>query len=174
MGFVSDEWPQAVEFFEQYEERIRELPGVTSVASAYQLPTDSGWNNAFAFDLTATHPRELPDGEQYSARFNPVTPGYFETAGIRLIRGRTFTAADSAEGSRVVIVNERFVERYFEPGTDPIGARLNYGNWWQGGPARVRDRGSGRGRSFLRARARDLPGDVLFRTPSSQSANSPC
>ncbi len=131
MDFVSAEWPRAVEFFEQYEERIRGLPGVTSVASAYQLPTDSGWNNAFEFDLTATRPRELAAGEIYSARFNPVTPGYFETAGVRLVRGRTFTADDSAEGARVVIVNERFVERYFEPGTDPLGARLNYGSWWQ-------------------------------------------
>jgi len=134
MDFVSADWPRAVEFFEQYEERIRGLPGVASVASAYQLPTDEGWNNGFEFDLTATRPVELAAGEIYSARFNPVTPGYFETAGIRLVRGRTFTADDSAEGARVVIVNERFVERYFEPGTDPLGARLNYGNWWQGGP----------------------------------------
>ena len=131
MDFVSADWPRAVEFFEQYETRIRGLPGVAAVASAYQLPTNEGWNNAFGFDLTATHPRELPEGESYSARFNPVTPGYFETAGIRLVRGRTFTADDSAEGARVVIVNERFVEQYFEPGTDPLGARLDYGSWWQ-------------------------------------------
>lgn len=134
MDFVSAEWPRAVEFFEQYEERIRGLPGVASVASGYQLPTDSGWNNAFEFDLTTTRPRERAEGELYSARFNPVTPGYFETAGIRLVRGRTFTAADNADAPRVVIVNERFVELFLEPGTDPIGARLNYGNWWQGGP----------------------------------------
>lgn len=133
MGFVSPDWPQAVEFFEQFEERARGLPGATSVASAYQLPTDSGWNNAFEFDLSATRPRQLPEGDIYNARFRPVTPGYFETLGIGLVRGRTFTAGDNAEGQRVVIVNERFVELYFEPGTDPIGARLAYGNWWQGG-----------------------------------------
>jgi len=134
LDFVSTDWPRAVEFFEQFEERARRLPGVASVASAYQLPTDSGWNNAFEFDLTSARPRELAEGEIYVARFRPVTPGYFETAGIRLVRGRTFTADDNAEGRRVVIVNEKFVQLYFEPGTDPIGARLNYGNWWQGGP----------------------------------------
>jgi predicted permease len=133
MAFVSDDWPRAVEFFEQFEARARQLPGAVSVASAFQLPTDAGWNNAFDFDLTVTAPRELPEGESYHARFNSVTPGYFETAGVRLVRGRTFNADDHVDGRRVVVVNERFVDVYFEPGTDPIGARLVYGNWWQGG-----------------------------------------
>ncbi len=137
MGFVSAEWPQAVAFFEQLEDRARALPGVTSVASAYQLPTDSGWNNAFEFDSTvggSAQPRELAEGESYSARFGPVTPGYFEVSGIPLLRGRTFTPADDAEAPRVVIVNESFVREYFPAGANPIGARLVYGNWWTGGP----------------------------------------
>ncbi len=135
MDFVSADWPRAVNFFEQFEERARQLPGVTSVSSAYQLPTDSGWNNAFKFDPASERLRGLPEGENYNARFRPVTPGYFETAGIPLVRGRVFNADDNAEGRRVVIVNEKFVELYFEPDTNPIGTRLNYGNWWQeGGP----------------------------------------
>jgi putative ABC transport system permease protein len=134
MDFVSADWPRAVELFEQFTERARMLPGVTSAAATYQLPTASGWNNAFDIDTVPVQPVELPEGDQFQARFSPVTPGYFETVGVRLIAGRTFTEADGVDGQRVVIVNQRFVDRYFEPGTDPIGARLLYGNWWQGGP----------------------------------------
>jgi predicted permease len=59
-----------------------------------------------------------------------VLPNYFQTMGIQLLQGRTFTAQDGRESPRVAIVNETFVKRYF-PNDDPIGKRFTFGD---GGP----------------------------------------
>jgi predicted permease len=52
-----------------------------------------------------------------------VTPGYFDTFGIRVVRGRSFTEQDTAENVRVAMVNEDFVHRYL-PGVDPLTQRI--------------------------------------------------
>jgi len=61
-----------------------------------------------------------------------VTPGYFHTAGIRLVTGRTFSSADIATAPPVAIVNETMAKRYW-PGASPIGKRVRFngdGNTW--------------------------------------------
>jgi predicted permease len=58
---------------------------------------------------------------------NAVTPGYFHTAGIRLLRGREFTAADATGAPRVAIINESLARQLF-PGVDPLGQRLRDGD----------------------------------------------
>lgn len=137
MPFVSDQWPQAVRLVGQLVARVEALPNVTAAAAAYQLPTDAGWNNAFEFE-NVSNPGDgaipLAAGDNYTARFSPVSPGYFALAGIELKRGRTFTGADGAETPRVVVVNQAFAHKYFPAGFDPIGSRLIYGNWWAPGP----------------------------------------
>ena len=57
---------------------------------------------------------------------NLVTPDYFRTFGIRLIRGRTFTAHDSANSQHVAVVNEALARFYFGDG-DPIGRTIRFG-----------------------------------------------
>jgi hypothetical protein len=54
-----------------------------------------------------------------------VTPGYFEVMGLSALRGRTFDDRDSANAQRVVIVDERFANRFW-PGQDAVGRRLYY------------------------------------------------
>jgi putative ABC transport system permease protein len=54
-----------------------------------------------------------------------VSTDYFRTMGIPLVRGRWFRAADSAEATRVVLVNEAFAREFF-PGEDPVGRRIIY------------------------------------------------
>ncbi len=131
MPFVDREnWPRAVAFFEEATSRLEALPGVEAAAAAYQLPTSGGWTNAFGF---ADRP-DPADGDSPSAVFRPVTPGYFELAGIGLERGRTFADSDHADAPRVAIVNQEFVRQYFTADQDPLGARLEWGNWWAGGP----------------------------------------
>jgi len=58
--------------------------------------------------------------------WNTSTPEYFETLGIRLVRGRTFDARDRAGSTPVIVINETLAARYF-PGEDPIGRRLRAG-----------------------------------------------
>jgi predicted permease len=52
-----------------------------------------------------------------------VTPGYFETFGVRMVKGRSFTEQDSAGGAHVALVNENFANRYFH-GVDPLDQRI--------------------------------------------------
>jgi putative ABC transport system permease protein len=61
-----------------------------------------------------------------NAVYRIVTPEYFETLRIPLVRGRNFTAADAAGSDRVVIVNEEFVRQY-GPAGEIIGARMKLG-----------------------------------------------
>jgi len=55
-----------------------------------------------------------------------VSPQYFETMGIRLLRGRLFTTADTPESAPVVVINETLA-RCIWPKEDPIGKRLKFG-----------------------------------------------
>jgi predicted permease len=62
------------------------------------------------------------------AEWNVVSPGFFSTMQIPILRGRAFETIDHAQSPRVGIVNEAFVRRHF-PGQDPIGRRLKGGDW---------------------------------------------
>ena len=62
-----------------------------------------------------------------------VTPEYFETFGIRLVRGRALTADDGPSAQRVAVVNERFVKRFLE-GRDPLGQRVAMAEFVPGTP----------------------------------------
>ena len=121
-SFVSEEWPEHVAFFRTVVEALRQAPGVVSAAAAYQDPADPGWNNSF---------RIVGDTEDrlYGAIFRPITPGYFETAGIPLVDGRSILETDDTQAPGVAVVNRTFAERYF-PGSDALGQRLDYGDFW--------------------------------------------
>jgi putative ABC transport system permease protein len=56
--------------------------------------------------------------------FGMVTPGFFETFGVRLVNGRGFTDQDAASSVKVAVVNEEFVKRYLK-GTDPLQQRIS-------------------------------------------------
>ena len=53
-----------------------------------------------------------------------MTPGYFQTMGIPLLRGRDILATDTAEAPPVLLINEALARRDF-PGEDPVGKRLS-------------------------------------------------
>jgi predicted permease len=67
-----------------------------------------------------------PPGEYNLTAFVTVSERYFDTTGIRLLRGRAVTRDDTLQSPDVVVVNEAFARRYF-PGQDPIGKRIAYG-----------------------------------------------
>jgi putative ABC transport system permease protein len=130
---AGEQWTEARRrgFYDDVLSRVRALPGVTSAALAFSLPIDgSNWNSIFIVADKPVPPRaELP-----SAAFSPVSAGYFETMGTRLIRGRTFDARDSATSVKVLVVNEALATTLW-PGEDPIGKRLKQG--WPETPEQV-------------------------------------
>ena len=66
-----------------------------------------------------------PSGRPVAA-FQMVTPGYYDTFGVRVIRGRSFDDRDAATGARVAMVNEELANRYFA-GVDPLTQRIAVG-----------------------------------------------
>jgi predicted permease len=120
-----EEWRRGVAFYDALIERVEALPGVESAALGYRHPLDGGWETSFQIRGLL----ELPQGEQPEARIRPITPGYFETVGIPLLKGRTFTDRDMVDAPGVVIINDAFARTFF-PDQDPIGHRLLKGAWW--------------------------------------------
>lgn len=103
--------------------RIEAVPGVRSAGLTLSLPFEgSNWGSIFIVAGQPVPPRaELP-----SAAWIPVSPGLFSGLGMRLIRGRTFTAADNPDSPKVMLVNETMA-RHLWPGQNPIGQRVKQG-----------------------------------------------
>jgi putative ABC transport system permease protein len=115
--------PKRVLFIDQALERLRAIPGVSNASFTYSIPlAGSNWNSIFIIEGQPVPERsKLP-----SSAWTPITDEYFETMGIRLLRGRGFDGRDLANSPTVVVVNETFARRFF--GTDnPIGARVKQG-----------------------------------------------
>jgi len=110
---------QAAEFYKKLLARVSILPGVNSVAAAWWVPL-SGSEITFNFDVEE---RPLPKGDQPLAQVNAVTPDYFKTVRVPLLKGRTFTDRDERTAPPVAIVSESFARKFF-PGEDPIGKRI--------------------------------------------------
>lgn len=111
---------QLVNFYNQLYERIRTLPGIKSAALTDRVPLTG---NATVAPMAVVGQPILPMGERGSANRNLVTPGFFATIGIPLLKGRDFNERDTPTTPHVAIVNEAFVKHYF-PGEDPIGRSL--------------------------------------------------
>jgi putative ABC transport system permease protein len=122
------------DFYERLVERLDALPGVESAAAGSslllsRLPTSA------SISIEGKPP--LPsDARNIPVPYDSVTPEYFSTLQIPLRSGRMFTRADGAQSQQVVMVNERFVRRFF-PGEDPLGRRVTFdapsqpGTRWQ-------------------------------------------
>jgi putative ABC transport system permease protein len=117
-------------------ERYEQLPGVVSADAIFQLPFAHG---PVGMDTDFVLEGDTPTlgGKQNPIlNWEAVTPGYFRTMGIRLVRGRFFDERDNEHAPLAVIVSETLAQRVW-PGKDPIGQRLRaYGafddrNLWQ-------------------------------------------
>jgi putative ABC transport system permease protein len=109
-------------FYEQLIGRLRALPGVRTASTTFPLPM-SGSLTRTHFDL-AEHP--LPENQQPASFARLTGSDYFQTMGIPLVRGHFFTDSDRLESKQVVIINERFAQKYF-PGQDPVGKQMKPG-----------------------------------------------
>ena len=115
--------PKRLVFFDQAVERLRAIPGVSNAAFTYSIPiAGSNWNSIFIIEGQPVPERsKLP-----SSAWTPISNEYFETMGIRLVRGRGFDNRDITDAPTVVVVNETFARRFFGA-NNPIGARVKQG-----------------------------------------------
>ena len=101
-------------------DRLSQLPGVTSVASASHLPLSDTRQIGFRLEHAA------PD-DYHWAENSMVSPGYFRSMGISLIEGRDFTEQDRHDTPSVAIISEKMARQYF-PGRSAVGQRFQWGN----------------------------------------------
>jgi macrolide transport system ATP-binding/permease protein len=112
-----------LEFDRRLVERIRSLPGVRNVATATTAPLGKDFSQS-SF---------LPEGEDLPAdqklpivNYDLVSPEFFDTLDISVVRGRTFTGQDAASDTRVAVVNESLARQLW-PGQEPIGKLFRQG-----------------------------------------------
>jgi len=113
--------PQQIEQLDKkLIDRAQALPGVKSAALCFSIPL--GTNQQEYEEVIPEGFQFRPGQNSVNVQANTVSPGYFDTFGVPLLRGRAFQATDLADSPRVAIVNETFARRYF--GTNPIGKRF--------------------------------------------------
>ena len=109
-------------FYDQLIERLRNLPGVKSVAGINPLPlSDTNISSRFIVEGAPFVP--LADRPYAGVRI--ITPDYFQTMSIPNLKGRSFTEQDRENTPRVIVVNEALASRYW-PNEDAIGKRLDF------------------------------------------------
>jgi putative ABC transport system permease protein len=121
------------EFYRQYFEKLRALPGVEAAAGSMLLPmTDNSAHLSFE---DPEHP--VAKGQQPNARVDVVSDGYFRTMEIPVVAGRDFSDGDTVDSPQVMVVNRAFAEKYFH-GENVLGKKLKPGAG-SGGPPKWRE-----------------------------------
>jgi putative ABC transport system permease protein len=111
-------------FFRQALEKIEQAPGILSAGASTSPPLSL--YRASLNEITLEGQSTMPT----SVDFATISPNYFRTLGVPVIRGRDFTGADPEGTPSVVLVNESFSRRFFPKG-DCIGKRVQ--NWAKDG-----------------------------------------
>jgi putative ABC transport system permease protein len=101
-------------------EAVRGIPSIVSVGASTGVPLGGDYNNSVIMAVGYV----MKQGESVISPIRlSVTPGYLETMGIALVRGRYFQDSDDAHSPLVVIVDERLARRFW-PGRDPVGQKM--------------------------------------------------
>src|SRR5436190_5324578 len=122
--------PRATQFYERLKDRVRTLPGVTSVALSSFVPLNQDYRDGVAL---VPEGFQLPKGgDHLTVIGSRVDEGYFDTMRMRLVAGRSFQSTDTTDAPGVVIVNETMAAKYW-PGQQAVGKRVQLadGTWRQ-------------------------------------------
>ncbi len=109
-------------FYRGVLERLQANPLTAQSAMLFPFPFGGG-NAQASFAVVGQPPK--PPGQQTSAELNSVSPGYFQTVGIRLLQGRDFAPSDGEKSPPVALINEEAVKEF--GGKNPIGQQIDLG-----------------------------------------------
>jgi putative ABC transport system permease protein len=112
-----------VAFYRDAIRRVSALPGVRAAAGVTNLPL-TGARDQMRFTFEGEAPQST---EVHTAQSAFVSPGYFATMGIPLLRGRDFTESEDDGQPRAIVVNQAFVQKYY-PDQNPVGQRIRSGS----------------------------------------------
>jgi predicted permease len=113
LGPVNDDKDRTRLFYTQLLERLQTVPGVAAAGMGPAPLSGLNWTNVVVDDVK----------DQKETLFTTVTPGYFQTLGVPIVRGRDFGVRDIKGAGGVVIINETMARRFW-PGRDPVGQRF--------------------------------------------------
>ncbi len=109
-------------FYDRLTPRLASVAGVEGVAVTTTVPPFRAFDRGFELD---GRPAAQSEDDQLRSPVVTISPQFFDVLSAPVRRGRAFQVTDGLPGSENVIVNERFVARYF-PGEDPIGRRVRF------------------------------------------------
>ena len=109
-------------FFEEVDRRVRAIPGVETMSFAFTIPM--GYIRVG--DTVEAEGQPVDSNTRLSAGKNIVSSEYFQTMGMQVIRGRSFSDGDSEQSRPVALVNQHLADMLW-PGQDPIGRRFRSG-----------------------------------------------
>jgi putative ABC transport system permease protein len=107
-------------FADELLTRLSALPGVTSVAAANSLPGRSGYSTR---GIEVEGQPLVPGNDPPQVEARAVTPDFFATLRLPLLRGRGLERTDTKDAREVAVVSRSFAERFW-PGKDPLGRRF--------------------------------------------------
>jgi predicted permease len=106
--------------YRELQDRLAHIPGVKSAALALYSPFTDNWG-----EMIIREGKPLPNvSEDQGASWDHVSPGYLETMGQHILRGRTITEHDTSATQKIAVVDERFVKKFFKPGEEPLGSHF--------------------------------------------------
>ena len=113
---------RTVNMYNELLDRLRSTPGIKSASHvAVSILSGNEWDSS-----TSVEGHNAKDGEDMQAFMNALSPGYFDTMGIKLLDGRDFRSTDIVENPTIAIVNRKFAQHFF--GDKPaVGKRLGRG-----------------------------------------------
>lgn len=112
--------PKKALFYKEFLPKLATIPGVRSASGGYPTPMEGAYHSA----PVEIDGRPNPPDNQLFTFIGEAEPGYFETLGVPLLQGRSFTEADNnPKAPFVALVNEAFVKKYF-PDQNPIGRHI--------------------------------------------------
>jgi putative ABC transport system permease protein len=120
--------PARAQFFRRLLDQLRSMPGVDAAGMVQTVPIRSD----YLLSVTIGGRPPAPPGQEPSANYRLISPGYFQALGIPLRRGRQLEPRDDVAGAPMVaVIDEAFAQKHF-PGEDPLGRGLDMGNGTDG------------------------------------------
>ncbi len=108
-------------YLREVKSRVEALPGVREAAYTSALPLQ-GWSYGMPFQIAGKPFKDRANRQ--ACFFKMVSPSYFSTLAIKLLRGRGLTEQDRKGSPPVTVINQTMAKRFFEKKEDPIGQRI--------------------------------------------------
>jgi putative ABC transport system permease protein len=115
-------------FFDQLELRLKQMPGIDSLAVSDTLPPAGGMQATFLSSVEIPGHPKFSGGTGGMIGYRSVTPAYFSALEIPIIRGRAFREEDRSPAERPIILSDALAKKLFPNAEDPLGQAFRFGN----------------------------------------------